>query len=238
MTGRPRVDALYAGRVDRDETRLVFLEHKKLDPRKKTVLYSPTWDRAAFGAGTKGFFARWVRRDEEVEVTQALLHGVRAMGCNLVIRLHGHYARNFGDKLVPDHIHEILGDQSDVAITSMATDPDSIPTLIASDVMITDLSSIAFDYLALNRPIIFIDPWEGWHYAPPGKWYCNLNDRPGAPVEHIDELVREIGVSLNHPELWSKVRQNASDLYLGFSDGKNSERAAEVILNEYSRRIQ
>jgi len=238
VTGRPRTDVLYGTTEELDALRQIFLKSKYLNYTKRTVLYAPTWDRSPFGGGKKGFFARWIGVEAEVKVMSQILERIKELDMNLVVRLHGRYAKNY-QYGVPDHIYELVKDKDDVIITSMHTDPDSIPTLIASDVMITDLSSIAFDYLALNRPIIFIEPHAGWTYAPSDKRYCKLEDRPGVVVQSVLGLLASIsGWDTYTDQDFKDARKLIAKKFLGFNDGRNADRAVDAIMEEYGRRVE
>lgn len=79
-------------------------------------------------------------------------------------------------------------DHATIAHTS-----DLLPSV---DVLITDWSSIATDYLPLGRPVIYLDvPPPAAHLGP-----LTAEDRPGPIVTTIDSLVEAVRVALADPE--------------------------------------
>ena len=63
---------------------------------------------------------------------------------------------------------------------------------IASDLLITDYSSVFFDYSILQRPIIFY-MYDLEHYANEMRgFYLSLDELPGPIVKDEDALIDEI----------------------------------------------
>lgn len=227
VTGKPNIDLLHGSEDDRYLLRYVFLTKERLCSTRGTLLYAPT----------RGFFMKEIEEQVQSLLAMRMLTVARDLDCNLVLRLEGEYSSRFGDKMLPDHLHDVLGEQEDVAITSTYTDPDYIPSLIAADALITDLSNIALDYLALNRPIVFVESSLGWFDSR--GWYCPLQKRPGKIVRTTGELAEAVLDSVGkESDGLEDVRRDAAKRFLGFSDGKNAERAVGVIMNEYDKRIR
>lgn len=117
----------------------------------KIVLYAPTWkqddkQRPLFPFG-----------EPPANFLQALTDVCARHGAKLVVRAH----LNSG---------AITPQPTGVVYCSMQQYPDTESLLAETDILICDWSSIAFDFLALNRPALFLDvaaPFEhGFSLGP------------------------------------------------------------------------
>ena len=95
--------------------------------------------------------------------------------------------------------------------------------------MITDYSSVYFDFLLLDRPIIFI-PFDikeyskrGFALEPYDFW------TPGPKVYSLNELIKELKVFINNPEYYNKERKTVNHLVNTYKDGKSCERVWNLI---------
>jgi CDP-glycerol glycerophosphotransferase (TagB/SpsB family) len=97
--------------------------------------------------------------------------------------------------------------------------------LALADVLISDWSSISFDYLALDRPAIFLDiepPFK--HGLSFGKEY-----RFGDVVGDFDALVKSLAMNLENPAAYlarnkSKIAKTKKAAYDDTLDGKSCQR--------------
>lgn len=101
---------------------------------------------------------------------------------------------------------------------------------IISDILITDYSSVFFDYAILKRPIIFYMYDKDAYKNELRDFYINLDELPGIIVYRGDELANKIKeVSLN------KINRkyiNFNKKYNYLDDGNVSKRVVEVIFDE------
>jgi hypothetical protein len=137
LVGMPKVDCLVDGTLRRD----TILGELGLDAGRPTVLYAPTWSPAS-SLNVMGM---------------ALLERLLAMPINVLVKLHdrsrdlrAQYSGGIDwiGRLAPllDRPHARLVDVANIA-----------PCLVAADVMISDHSSAAFEYLLLDRPLVRIE---------------------------------------------------------------------------------
>lgn len=110
---------------------------------------------------------------------------------------------------------------------------DLYEILNAADLLITDYSSVYFDYLLLDRPIIFtpIDFKEysetrGFILEPYEKW------TPGAKVLTQETLEREIIKSLKDNSYYKLERENIRNIIHRYIDGESSKRIWDIIDKE------
>ncbi|HHV39631.1 MAG TPA: CDP-glycerol--glycerophosphate glycerophosphotransferase [Tepidimicrobium sp.] len=100
----------------------------------------------------------------------------------------------------------------------------------AADLLITDYSSIYFDYLLLNKPIIFT-PVDLEHYREnrglllePYEYWT-----PGPKCIGQEQLQNEILKSLDNPEYYQEERENMRNIFHKYQDGSSTDRVMELI---------
>ena len=101
---------------------------------------------------------------------------------------------------------------------------------VISDILITDYSSVFFDYANLKRPIIFYMYDYEEYKNELRDFYIDVNELPGRIVRDENELADAIEGSLNDFNVDNKYLQfNNKFNYLDGSD--SSRRALEKIIN-------
>lgn len=111
--------------------------------------------------------------------------------------------------------------------------------LVCADVLITDYSSIFFEYLLLDRPIVFFAP-DYEDYARDRGFYLDFDSLPGHIVKNnnIDEAVRilynivgENGTktSATNENQMGVLRQKFREQYMSACDGHVTERIVKEI---------
>ncbi|MHA1626836.1 MAG: CDP-glycerol glycerophosphotransferase family protein [Candidatus Asgardarchaeia archaeon] len=108
--------------------------------------------------------------------------------------------------------------------------------LAAVDILITDYSSTYFDFLLLNRPIVFYVPdfdeyskRRGFILEPFDFW------TPGDKARNVDELMEALNEAIERPDKYEKERLWMRDLLFEYKDGNSSERVVEFILKYGNR---
>lgn len=225
VTGQPRMDELFYHYKIKD-VRQHFLESKGLNSEALTVLYAPTYSRRAFGVGDKFFFASSRSADDDELTAIDLIQTCRELEFNLVIRLHKYIKRSYTGNLLPPWLVDHF---QDVEVHDNEVEPNSIPTLVSSDVLITDFSSITSDFLALDRPVIFLDPQLGWRYTD--MWHATSAERyeMGVVVETSSQLGREVAEFQARGKEFDESRRKMQSIYQPFFDGKCCERVQQEM---------
>ncbi|RAO78967.1 CDP-glycerol glycerophosphotransferase family protein [Methanothermobacter tenebrarum] len=102
---------------------------------------------------------------------------------------------------------------------------DTYNILPCADILVTDYSSIFFDFLLLDRPIIFVvsdlDEYRakrGFVLEPFEFW------TPGPKVKNFQEFFRELEKSIDNPDYYKKERKIINDLINYYKDEKSSQR--------------
>jgi tetratricopeptide (TPR) repeat protein len=207
ITGYPQLDPLF-----RATPMPITL---KLPQERKTVLYAPTWTAGLSSAPMLG------------ERVVNLICGERC-DLSIVIKPHPVTAAHTPDWLVTwralaeahAHVHLIDDIVADV-----------MPYLMAADVLISDVSSVIFEYLALDRPIILLtnpDHRGTSHFDPKGiEW---LWRDVGTEVHDVEDLPAAVSAALDNPRLGSDRRAHyRRELFGDYADGRAAERIAQKI---------
>ncbi len=98
--------------------------------------------------------------------------------------------------------------------------------LVGADVLITDYSSAYFDYLILNRPIIFYCP-DTEKYLKENGFYIKFPEEvPGEYCETCDELIK-ILKTIDYEVDYSQYKE----WYMGACDGHSTEKISKLILD-------
>lgn len=192
--GYPKTDELLARQGERD----TLLERFGLDPKLPTVLYAPAFDR-----GTS-----LERYGENVFRTLAGLTGV-----NILVKLHPvSYDRSVAGVhsegiYWPDVLEKYEGPRFRHAGNVEVTE-----CLLAADVLVSDVSGVALEYLLLDRPVVYLacpDFFRGIGAPPDGgpSLLVNAGRPAGTEVGNMDDLARAVREALAHPERQSAERQ-------------------------------
>jgi len=112
------------------------------------------------------------------------------------------------------------------------TQGDIYPLLKYTDVLVTDYSSIYFDFLLLDRPIVFYDyDYEEYSSNMGGFFYNYEENAPGEHANNQDLLHEAILDSVNFPDKYSDARLQCRKKFFTYNDAKSSERILKQILN-------
>ena len=146
------------------------------------------------------------------------------------------------DALGEDHVivfrtHYFIANQFDFtkyeSFIYNASNLDDITDLyLIADILITDYSSVFFDYANLNRKIIYYMYDLDEYKNDIRGFYISLDELPGRIVTTEDELLEAI--AQNDPEMEEKFKA-FNKKYNSLEDGNSSKRAAEIILEKLQK---
>jgi CDP-glycerol glycerophosphotransferase len=203
-TGYPRNDRLV--RATAEETARIRAE-LGLDPDKTVILYAPT-------------FRDWVQRTTAPPIDLARL--CNALGERYVVMVRGHYLTQANDELAQLQARCLLRDVSKQPVLE--------DLMIASDALLTDYSSIMFDYANLDRPIvIYADDWET--YARVRGVNFDLTATPPGALETtmeglIDTLTSGRYAGVDASALRTEFRKS----FCQFDDGHAAKRVVRITM--------
>lgn len=108
---------------------------------------------------------------------------------------------------------------------------DIYPVLKYTDILITDYSSVYFDFLLINKPIIFFDyDYEEYSSNMNGFVYEYEDNTPGDKVKNQIELEKSLEDILNGKDLFKEQRKDILNKFFTFEDYKSSQRIIEQLL--------
>lgn len=100
----------------------------------------------------------------------------------------------------------------------------------AMDALITDYSSVYFDYLLLNRPIGFtIDDFDEYKENRGFLFENPLDYMPGEKVHNIDDLMTFLYHLKYQQDDYAEERAHINALVNHWTDGKNCERLEKLV---------
>ena len=167
--GIPRTDALLPSpRRDADER--AVRERLGLRDGRTTILYAPTFR----GADLKGAAA-----PELLDI--AALYRALGSEYRLIVRLHPFVKSAMR---IPPEVGDFVVDAS--------AEPDANEVMLAGDILVSDYSSIIFEYALLNRPMAFLAPDLAAYERERGFFFDYRTGVPGPVMEETEQLARWI----------------------------------------------
>ncbi|MBG6107542.1 CDP-glycerol glycerophosphotransferase family protein [Frigoribacterium sp. CG_9.8] len=220
VTGDPRDDVLSNGDPGERQrvARAVLVGALDADPGdSRLLLYAPTWRDGEADPGVPTA-EEWCRIDA----------WLRDSGAVLIVRPHPNG--------VGDYAAGIAGSPR-IQLLSSARQSDLTPLLAAVDLLITDYSSVAFDFSLTGGPILFIAPDEEDYTASRGLYEPYREFSGGREVRSWTAILDQLDRFDTDPEWAAIVRAHSAALasrHFTFRDGRNTER----VFSELTRRLQ
>jgi CDP-glycerol glycerophosphotransferase (TagB/SpsB family) len=195
-------------------------------------LFAP-FDEAAFRAANQ--FARDERlllwcptfnpELSSLPVIGADIRRLTAFG-TVVIKMHG-----TTDAVVAESLRRELAAEPRVRFVDPAD--DATPFMRAASLMITDVSSVMFEFAALDRPVVLVDNPRQASYVNYRATDVEYQMRDvGVRVSSADELVEAVRDELAAPGRHSAARRRVTAAMFAATDGRNAERIAAVLCED------
>lgn len=215
LVGYPKLDRLASGAIDG----ALMRRSLGLSGEGATALYAPTYSPAA-SLHLAG---------------EAIVRGLAAAGFRVIVKLHDRsldtdprYTGNV-DWRARMRALEVPGR------VVYAEGPDSGPCLAAADFMVTDHSSVGFEYLVLDRPLIVYDAPGLVEAARINPEKVALLRSAARVVGDVQALIAAAASELAAPERLSAARQRvAREMF--HDPGHATERAVRLIAELLDRK--
>jgi hypothetical protein len=210
LVGYPKLDRLASGGYDAAAIRASL----GLEGGRPTALYAPTYSEAS-SLHLAG---------------EAIVRGLVQGGFNVIVKLHDR-------SLDPDPRYNAGIDwrsrfqalaASKRGVVVFAEVPDASPLLAAADLIVTDHSSIGFEYLVLDRPLIVFDAPDLPRAARINPDKVVLLRSAATVVRTAEETAAAATRALAGPAHLSSARRRvARELF--FDPGRATERSLQLI---------
>lgn len=207
--GYPRNDLLYADNAD--EIAGNVKQKLGIPQGKKVILYAPTWRDDEYYSHGKYKFSL------AIDIEQMK----QRLGEEYVLLLRTHY-------FVVDQVDSLCGDGF---VYNGSRYQDITELYLASDICITDYSSVFFDYANLKRPILFFTyDLEKYREELHGFYIDMETEVPGPLLQTNEDLIQAIE-HINDVEETYKERYNTFyNRFCGIDDGHAAERVVEKLI--------
>lgn len=209
QTGYPRNDYL----VNHSEKDVLTIKEKYNIPLdKKVILYAPTWRDDCYKID--GYY---------YEIETDFNKWKDSLGEDYVVLFKQHYIikNSFVNKGLENFIYYI---EEDVDINEL---------YIISDILVTDYSSVFFDYAILERPILFyMYDLEKYKNNIRGFYLDIYKDLPGDVVENTEELLSKIIYLENNKNLYINKIRKFNTRFNDMNDGKATTRVLNTLFKK------
>ncbi len=216
--GHAKLDPLFGPAEDRPR---FDLEAAGLDPAKRTLLYAPTHSPSSFPRMSPD----WPEHFRDF---------------NLLVKPH--YLSHFGGKRRRHRELMSIWSEAPNVYVAPIDSWDPLPFMAAADLLISDVSAMALEFAAMDKPVVWNDFLKvHWTRRGPLRYRLWLRmDRElidtfgdvAAHARRYKDLHRVVEGELERPERLAAARACCRDELIGPTDGRVSERIADYLFGE------
>jgi len=207
-SGYPRNDFIV--NANDDATIAGLKKQLNLPEEKKVILYAPTWrDNQFYSKGKYKF-------DLQMDLRKLY----ESLGDDYIILLRLHY-------LVAENID--LGSYEGF-VFDVSNHTDIRELYLITDILITDYSSVFFDFANLKRPMLFfVYDIEDYRENLRGFYFDFDEQAPGPLVKTTDGIIKEILDIKRNGFVPSKATESFYERFCYLEDGHASKRVVESV---------
>ena len=174
-----------------------------VDKSKKQIMFAPTWTPALRDAGKNFKNTSYFRTYSEILGNERLQETARRKGFTLAMFLH---------PMLANHTPEFKTNDVVKAYSSVK-DTDYVTMMTESDLMVTDYSSVHFDFAYMRKPVIYyqdpkLTPWRE-HSFKYEEW--GFGEVCYTPQDLIDTLCKYIE---NDCKMGEEYKNRANNFFL------------------------
>ncbi len=203
--GYPRNDVL-SRRLDEQQRERVRTRIG-LGPGERAVLFAPTWREDGTHATRRLDFSRLTAR--------------LGPAVTILVRGHANTLRSGSDVEGP-------------AVIDVTSYPELTDLFAVADVLVTDYSSMMFDFAITGKPMIFFVPdLDDYAERSRGTYFDLRESAPGPLVSSTDAVADEIDRAGDGvPAEFAERYRAWTDRFTPFDDGHAAERAVDLLLSD------
>ncbi|WP_025158617.1 glycosyltransferase [Leifsonia aquatica] len=210
--GYPRIDRQFLDEAGRDRVRARLVAAGIPLGDRKVVLYAPTWKGATFGRPTDDL-------DELLDHIHRIEEQIDTSRYAVLLKTH-------------QSVHKLAAHRPE--LTRLLV-PNEIPTnevLGVSDLLVSDYSSIFFDFLQTGRPIVFFTP-DLADYAGTRGLYFEPDEWPGPVFESAREVGEQLArIAADDDRVPADAAERYASMQSRFTpseDGHAAERVVDIV---------
>lgn len=214
--GQPRNDNLF--NTSKHEIVKQLVDHGvKIDPSKKIVMYAPTWKGGDYGnpdVGLECYFDFIQTMEEKIDTEQYQV-------------------------LVKPHqvVYKYIKNNAEVTNQFIPATIDTNEILSIVDILVSDYSSIYFDFLATKRPILFYIP-DLEEYKEYRGLYGSIDDLPGPSTKNIKDIAEWIQ-DIDHVMVLTKDKYDEKRQWAcSKDDGHVIKRIFEIVFEKKNQQYK
>ena len=207
VTGYPRYDKLY-----------------DIDDNNKSILFMPTWRNWIRPENTKIEDTEYFENIIGLITNDRLTSYLEEQGMQLSIYIH---------QLMQAYLDNFKKAELSKNVIILPIDADITEELMKAELLITDYSSVAYDFYYMNKPILFFQFDKEEYQQKVGSYVDLDNGLFGQPVYTMDDCVNEIieisKRNFQYDKKYEEVNEKLRKKYLKYEDKENCERIYEII---------
>lgn len=213
-TGHPRSDLLINADVEKVYAKL---RNVGLKTDRKIILYAPTW---------KGTLYNQLEYDvtEFKETIKKFSDNIDQTEYRIYLRVHY-------------FLYKILADDPELKEILVPFTIDTNELLSVVDILISDYSSIFFDFLITKRPMIFYVP-DLKEYESGRGLYVPTDTLPGLVSSSLDEVASSLDAICKNREeyleFYELMWQEMASWCIYNDDGLSTKRLVNIVFKDYS----
>ena len=208
LVGYPKIDCLVDGSLDRT----MIMSAMGLDVRTPTVLYAPTWSP----------------HSSLNDMGEQIITSLAQLGLNVIVKLHDRSldstARGSGGVDWRARLTDLCRKWG----VHLAEGSDACPYLYVADVLVTDHSSVGFEFMLLDRPLVVMNAPELLRHGRVNPQKAALLRSAAQVIDRADALPETVSHALADPTALSAVRRRIGN-ELFYRPGTATTRAVNCI---------
>lgn len=208
VEGQPRNDLLINGNREETIGRMRRLG-VNIDPAKKIILYAPTWKGQNYGAPV-------IDVDSYFEFILALESTLPLDEYQILVKPH-------------QVVYLYIKDDERVKGQFVPAILDANEVLSVTDILVSDYSSIYFDFLLTGRPVLFYIP-DVDEYKDYRGLYLPLEDLPGPATKKLSDLSDWILSIGKIQEEYHQKYSEQKEKFTNRDDGVVGKKIWEIVL--------
>ena len=232
VTGQPRNDKIFSKEKSMENLSLIInndqLKDKELKDYQKIVLFTPTWRNWEGKVDGKSNPDLMNLDDYDDKRFTEFIDENKTL---FLVKLHPFEEAEYS---------QILNDKDDMVLITSNMLQDNLLDLYdilgAVDILITDYSSIYFDFLLLNKPILFIptdleeyEKSRGFLFDPYDFW------APGPKALKFTDFLDELKKCIGDEDYYRNERKMVNDILNKYQDSKSSERLYNLVFADLDK---